>query len=842
MTNVIASALQQLQREKAMLTDGHDRYMERQANLKDLSIDKVHSRLLLNAIPAVAADIEQELKTAQDAHNRPFNWVKDIEGIDSELLAYAGLVCCMEAVGQQATRTKALNHIGGRIEMEHFAKGLYEFDKGLAERITNLVNLRNSGNQQRKTAIRHMAGVEGYKPQKWTQERCKQAATPVFNAVMRASGIFEEWTQTKGVKTIQRMGLTEEASEDIAKVNLQLSWNSPVFTPMITEPQPWVDVDNGCYLDPSLGHMTPLVRRASPKQMRMIRSAIRSGRMQPALDAINIIQNVPWRINEYVLSAVEWAWEEGLQPDKSFPMRNHLPVPPMPDNYEELSDKQKKAARAKSAAVRFLNRRCDGDRSNMASDLQQARDLRNYDQFWQPYSFDFRGRIYPIANFNSQRGDHIKSLFTLANAKPLGKTGPYWLAIHVANTGDFDKVSKKSFEARVQWVMDNIDRLVEIGHDFEGTYAGDEDKLYWSDADKPFAFLAACRELRGFWINGEDYVCGLPCNLDGSNSGVQHFSAASRTYEDAKLVCLVPMDEPQDIYRAVADYTNKLLVERLGQEKDADTRQAIEEWLEHGIGRKECKRNTMCYGYSSEVYGFTDQIMEDFMAPLRNKVTAGEIKKHPFTKPHLAARILAETNWKSITTVIVGASKGMAFFQNMAEICGKLNETVSWFTPVGFPVDNSYYKTKAKRLRLYLYDKEAKMNRRSSVTLNVDDYKTVNTRKCASAISPNVIHSMDSSHLMSTVLKGAERGITDWMLIHDSFGTVPADTQKLFDVVREAFVEQYQDRCIYTELAQQTVEQLRYKGHEVEDGLFGSVPDKGDLDIQAIKESLYCFA
>ena len=55
----------------------------------------------------------------------------------------------------------------------------------------------------------------------------------------------------------------------------------------------------------------------------------------------------------------------------------------------------------------------------MAQDLRTAREMATYDRFYLPCNFDFRGRVYPIPNFSSNRDDHIKALFLLANARPI---------------------------------------------------------------------------------------------------------------------------------------------------------------------------------------------------------------------------------------------------------------------------------------------------------------------------------------------------------------------------------------------------------------------------------------
>ena len=190
----------------------------------------------------------------------------------------------------------------------------------------------------------------------------------------------------------------------------------------------------------------------------------------------------------------------------------------------------------------------------------------------------------------------------IANGKPLGESGLSFIALQVANSGDFEKVSKKSFDDRLKWVTDNESKVLAVGKSFKDSYD------IWSKADCPFQFLAACREyyLACQMDNHEDYVSGLPVGLDGTNSGIQHYAAASRSSADGVLVNLIPGEAPRDIYQAVADRVNELI-------KDCDEPEA-KLWRDYGVGRKTVKRNVMTFGYSSEQYGFANQIMEDLDA------------------------------------------------------------------------------------------------------------------------------------------------------------------------------------------------------------------------------------
>lgn len=840
---IFRTTLDQLQRERGMLEAGHDRFMQRQAALKDLNLDKAHGTILQNAIGRVTDNLRERIKEARTpSKGRPFAWVADLSALDPELLAYLGLVCCMEGVGRRSTRTKVLRHIGTRVEMEHFAVSLYAHDKGLAKRITDAAISRVSDSYKRNAMVRSEAAAAGFVQTKWTEERQIQAATPILSAVLEASEVFEIYniidkksatSDKKAKKTFFYIGLLDDASEEIAEINKDISWSEPLFTPMLTRPHDWTSQNSGCYLDPSLAMLTPLVRNPSKKQRGMIEAALRSGRMQPALDALNAIQRTGYCINLYVHAAVRWAYDNNLQAGSTFPLREKIPYHKYPENFEELPVQEKASHAIRAHEVRTLNRAIDSDRSLMATDLKQIEELADEEVFYIPHSFDFRGRVYPVCMLNTHRSSHIKAMFLFANKLPLGERGAYWLAIQVASTGDFNKLSKASFSDRVQWVMDNAERLALIGNDFEATY-DDGHPICWSKADKPFEFLAACREFYGFWTEGTEYKSGLAINLDGSASGIQHFAAATRTSRDAALVNLTPADKPQDIYQVVANLTIDKISKQQGIEAD--------EWKRFGVGRKTVKRNVMTYCYSSSLYGFTDQLMIDFMEPLKRDVTKKLLPEHPFSNPLNAARLLARTNMESIREVVVGARDGMAFFQELARCMGARNSTVSFFTPVGFPVDNSYFKKRKTELKIYLYDKKVQSNSRTKLVLRKNNYDAVDTRSCASAIAPNVIHSLDASHLCETVLACLtnRKQVKDFILIHDSFGTHAANTDILFAKVRETFVAQYSNNCIYNNIKQQLIDHYQLTDDEI--AALPAVPEKGDLELEDIISSDYCFA
>ena len=101
---------------------------------------------------------------------------------------------------------------------------------------------------------------------------------------------------------------------------------------------------------------------------------------------------------------------------------------------------------------------------------------------------------------------------------------------------------------------------------------------FWRQGDEAFQFLAACHELaaiRSFEERnperGGEFISGLPIALDASQSGVQHFAAASKDHGDGELTNLVPADKPNDLYDACLNRAIVILNEKLIADKASMT-------------------------------------------------------------------------------------------------------------------------------------------------------------------------------------------------------------------------------------------------------------------------------
>lgn len=143
------------------------------------------------------------------------------------------------------------------------------------------------------------------------------------------------------------------------------------------------------------------------------------------------------------------------------------------------------------------------------------------------------------------------------------------------------------------------------------------------------------------------------------------------------------------------------------------------------------------------------------------------------------------------------------------------------------------------------------------------DYLPVSSRKQKSAFPPNFVHSMDATHMMMTALKMKKLGL-NFASVHDSYWTHACDIPVMSSVrithalsffilylihsniilpvetypcrvqcLREAFVELY-SLPLLEDLRESMV--VRFP-----DVNFPPVPQRGNLDIQLVKDSRYFF-
>jgi DNA-directed RNA polymerase len=552
--------------------------------------------------------------------------------------------------------------------------------------------------------------------------------------------------------------VTDAWHDRIVDLQEELTWRDPVMMPHLKPPPAWTSWEK--HYDDRL--RKTFVRDWQPETQAAIGAAFERGNFEHA-DGVNALRLVPYTVDECMVGLVE--------------SRGRIVLYRPGDGL----------------------RKCANDYQKLTYDIQTARWLiANGPEFYLDYNCDFRGRVYATSHFHFGREDHVRSMFRLKRGERLGPGDIQWLEIHCANSeGSTDKAP---WSERLKWVADNRSTIQKIANDPDGTFD------LWKEADKPFCFVAACRELAAAWAHPNDFVTHLPVTFDGSCNGIQHLAMLARDEDAARRVNLIHSDLPQDIYRDVA------MAVKTAIRTDSDPH--AEFWREQFAAmddrtiRKILKRPVMTYPYNVTAEGATLQIAKEYKKLKRN-----------VEPPKGAYGYLAKMVAKETADLIPKVEKLKDHIGKLAEILAGWNRCLEWTTPTGFPVGNRYYVPNVKTAYLLGGAVKNRVADGHKPEVLLDD--------AVNAAVPNYVHSMDAAHLIRVVLAATNEGINDLTVVHDSFGCLATRAKRYGQIIRRELVLMY---C-----CQDHISDLRDRN-----GLMlNNVPQPGNLDPLAPQDAEY---
>jgi DNA-directed RNA polymerase len=503
--------------------------------------------------------------------------------------------------------------------------------------------------------------------------------------------------------------------------------------PMLCEPNDWTSEFKGGYLTNDLRKLTRLIRTRIPRRCTLLQDS-------KALAMLNLLQKVPYRINDRVLELANFCMEHRITVGK-FRAEEPTPPPPKPEPWETASEEDKLSYRRMRTEIEDQNAALAQKNYRTTEALYVANKYKG-DAFWIPWSFDFRGRVYPIPTSLSPQGtDFDKSLIYFEEEGPVNE---WWLAFQVATTYGLDKAPMNE---RIDWVVKNHDFLSYIANDPEGTIPE------WSSVEEPWCFMAAVLEYDQCVIKGTKKTSGLPVSVDATCSGLQHLSALALDRTAAEMVNVVPTDKPSDGYLIVAEKAKEILPEHLHQY----------------ITRKVTKRTVM-----TTPYGVTENSARDY---IRQELKGIELEKGELQQ------IVKAIYRYGVRKVFDGPCRSMEFIQKVAgEHIKSGATTLEWITPSGFPVIQEYRRNEAERINTKLLGQ-----RILTSLLKEWEQRTIDLQKAKTAASPNLIHSLDAA-LLHLVFAEWDKPFT---VIHDCVLGRSCDMDSMGSAIRDKFVEIY---------------------------------------------------
>ena len=776
---------EQLEWERHAKTQGLSRLHQQTAKLEaqDYASASIYGIASIDTImPRVIARIEETTtriyKGQAGAHFKEIHeYLHDIEAMACAAIALKVIFDKVFSVKDDANiDTRISESIGTAIEQECQLRWYEKEVPGLFNSIKKHYWHESKGTQQRHSVMRLMMNRKGIVWSKWAPTVRVQLGVWLLDCVCTSSGWFEllhTRPNGKTKKLIVPSAAFMDAKDEIM-ANAELF--APLAWPMLVPPRDWSnDKAGGYYLNElMLGH--DMVRRGNPDPIQG----------DTPIEFLNKIQGVAYRLNPFVVEVAEILFKRGyaVGKDPKFIPIVEQPMPNKPpdiaDNDEARQQYKRDAASAMDKNAQAFKKSC---RTRMTMDAVSR--YKDRERFYLPWSFDYRGRAYPIPAFlTPQDTDFGKSLLQFADAAFITNDCVEWIKFQVATTYGLDK---STIQERLEWVDNNEAHITRVALDPIGNI-GD-----WEGTEEPWLFLAACEEYYYTCIDCSRSFTRLPIAVDATCSGVQILAGLARDASAARLVNVLPGDKPQDAYREVAEVALPNIPERLRPHTD----------------RKVTKRTVMTLPYNSKPHSNRKYIREAY--------DEKDECDPPITKEELTQVVSAVRG--AMREVLPGVMDVMEWIEREVGIIIKGGaDHLEWVTPSGFVVYQKLNKKEVEKLDLQL------LGRVSRFSVATGDTDEVNLQKHKNTTSPNLIHSLDASLLHLATLK-FDAPIA---LIHDSVLCRASDMGCLSYLIRETYMYMFAEHDYLRDWAKQV-------------GATTEPPIIDTLEPESVIESTYFF-
>ncbi|QPG73327.1 hypothetical protein FOA43_000637 [Brettanomyces nanus] len=542
------------------------------------------------------------------------------------------------------------------------------------------------------------------------------------------------------------------------------------YLPMVSRPRPWTTYNDGGYY---LKRCLVLRSKNAPEQYAYAKAAALSGKMDQVLRGLNALGNTSWTVNKRILETMTKVWNTGeafLEIPKA---EEELVLPKRPEKGCEPVEIFRYRRSCQEICNEFAKNR--SMRCDMNYKLEIARAFVGERIFF-PHSLDFRGRAYPIPpHFNHLGNDLSRGLLSFWVGKKLGEDGLRWLKIHLCNLMGNDKVS---LDDRVMFTEDHLDDILDSVNDPLGG------RRWWMQADDPWQLLASAFELTEAMKlpDPTQFVSHQPVHQDGTCNGLQHYAALGGDIEGARHVNLIPADKPSDIYTRVSK------IVQAGVDEDCKNNVSEAVATQDIITRKLVKQTVMTSVYGVTYVGARAQITKRLKEIEFDEDEISKCSSYLTDKVFQAIRELfdgahAIQDWLALAAKRI--SKSIRLDIDVEDDAEFLSSVI-WTSPLGLPVVQPYRTYKTRQVHT---------NLQTLVIHDPYEIKKVDARKQANGFPPNFVHSLDATHMLMSVNRCREHGLS-FSSVHDSYWTHACDITLMNKILREEFVKLHKNDLV----------------------------------------------
>lgn len=351
-----------------------------------------------------------------------------------------------------------------------------------------------------------------------------------------------------------------------------------------------------------------------------------------------------------------------------------------------------------------------------------------------------------------------------------------------------------------------------------------------------------------------DALINLPIFLDATCSGMQHLAGMLK---DVKLGNTVNISEKsfddnvEDLYGTLVEPINNAINTYGTSNVDYINLSNIK------LSRSILKTSIMTQLYNVTRHSINDQLKSKLKTvQLSNKKDSSSNKKDtlylaptinggeiPITYKDLfkIAEIIEDQAFSTYPSLRLIYD----YFVKIVKLLLKLNVPVTWFTPSGMKITQFYKRSMVKKVPLSYFGKY-----RTAVIR--EWFNIVNKQKQEQAIIPNIIHSLDASHLINIINWAIKENFEPIISVHDCFGTHSNKMDKLSNVIKTEFALLYTESDFLNNFHNKVITSIKDNNFIIkqEKGqssvfinnkwhLIPQLPKQGILDLDNIRKSSY---
>ena len=769
---------EQINHERDAIAQGLKRLKDNTKNLEEKSYASA-SIYGITTIDALLPLVVDKIKETNDRIHRgcigvSFKEIKQYLS-DIEPLAAAAIACkiTIDKVFSHKEDSNQIQNIcdsiGKGVENECQMRHYERHAPGLLETLKKNYWHKSIGTDQKVVVIQTLMNryeVQQWKP--WGRGNRVKLGGWLLSCIIDTSKWFEKEIRRTGRKTTSHVVPTAEfmAIKDQVMYNAELF--SPLAWPMLIEPNDWTPEKPGGYLLNEIMRGHDMVRRGGSSRIQG----------EKPFEFLNKIQKVAYTLNPFTVKVAEILQGKGLSVGKFQPICNHE-LPPKPYDIAENAE-SRKAYRRLAAEVRNLMAQEFKKSCRTRMTMETVERFKNKEKFYIPWSFDYRGRIYPIPAFlTPQDTDWGKSLIRFADESFMDEEAERWIRFQVATTFGLDK---ETLDDRLSWTYRSE-------HEIELIATDPIANLHlWEGVEEPWQFLASCDEMYHCVIKRDRISTGLPIAIDATCSGLQILAGLAKDQSTAELVNVVPSKQPSDAYKAVAEKAKEFLPSYMHP------------WMTRAV----CKRTVMTIPYNATKDSSRKYIREAL------KEANVEVQQDELTQ-------IVNAVYNSMDCIVPGPMQVMRWIKkSVGEYIRNGGKYIEWETPSGFIVNQKRDVIETERMELQLLG-------RTSVRIP-NGKQTPCPKRHRSSTAPNFIHSIDAAILHRSFTQFDE----PFTVIHDSVLCRAGDMGTLNQLVRETYSNIFTEDCWLTKFAQ-TVNASE------------PPPIVGTLDPEVVSNSIYFF-